>query len=62
MALVLENMFANEGYIRDEVGSIPVSEDPLEEGMETCWYFCLESPRDGGVWWAIVLGVMKSWI
>ena len=24
-------------------------------------YSCLESPTDGGAWWAAVLGVAKSW-
>ena len=24
-------------------------------------YFCLESPMDGGAWWAAVHGVAKSW-
>ena len=24
-------------------------------------YFCLENPRDGGVWWAAVYGVAQSW-
>ena len=24
-------------------------------------YSCLESPMDGGAWWAAVHGVMKSW-
>ena len=23
--------------------------------------FCLENPRDGGVWWAAVYGVAQSW-
>ena len=25
-------------------------------------YSCLENPMDGGVWWAAVPGVAKSWI
>ena len=24
-------------------------------------YSCLESPKDGGTWWAAVHGVTKSW-
>ena len=24
-------------------------------------YSCLENPMDGGAWWAVVHGVMKSW-
>ena len=25
-------------------------------------YSCLESPMDGGAWWAAVHGVVKSWM
>ena len=25
-------------------------------------YSCLENPRDGGAWWAVVYGVTQSWI
>ena len=24
-------------------------------------YSCLESPRDGGAWWAAIYGVTQSW-
>ena len=24
-------------------------------------YSCLENPRDGGAWWAVVYGVAQSW-
>ena len=24
-------------------------------------YSCLENPRDGGAWWAVVHGVAQSW-
>ena len=34
MALLVKNMFANSGDIRD-AGLIPEWEDPLEEGMAT---------------------------
>ena len=34
MAIVVKNPFASVGDIRD-MGSIPGSEDPLEEGMVT---------------------------
>ena len=34
MVLVVKNLPANAGNLRD-VGSIPESEDPLEEGMAT---------------------------
>ena len=35
-------------------------EDPLEKGMATQQYFCLENPMDRGSWQAINHGVAKS--
>ena len=35
-------------------------EDPLEKGMATHSFSCLENPMDGGAWWATVHGVTKS--
>ena len=37
-----------------------VQEDPLEKGMATHQYSCLENAMDRGVWWAIVQGVAES--
>ena len=64
MALVVQNLSANAGDIRD-AGSrtSPGQEDPLEDGMTTpLQYSCLENPMDRGTWWAIVHRVAKSWI
>ena len=42
-----------------------VWEDPLEKGIASnssqfqC--SCLENPRVGGAWWAVIYGVAKSW-
>ena len=36
-------------------------EDPLEEGMATLQYSCLENSMDGGAWQATVHGVTESW-
>ena len=36
-------------------------EDPLEKGMATHSYSCLENSMDKGAWWATVHGVAKSW-
>ena len=34
----------------------------LGEGSGTpLQYFCLENPKDGRAWWAVVHGVAKSW-
>ena len=36
-------------------------EDPLEEGMVTLQYSCLENPTDRGACWAAVHRVTQSW-
>ena len=36
-------------------------EDPLEKGLATTPYFCLENSMDREAWWATVPGVTKSW-
>ena len=36
-------------------------EDPLEKGMATHSYSCLENSMDKGAWSATVHGVAKSW-
>ena len=41
------------------VGSLGL-EDPLEKGLATHSYPCLENPTDRGAWWARVHGVLKS--
>ena len=44
---MVKNPPANAEDLRD-VGSIPGREDPLEEGMVTHSYSCLENPMDRG--------------
>ena len=57
---MVHNLPASVGDARD-VGSIPGSEDPLEEGMAThCSISCLENSMDRGAWWAVVHGVTKE--
>ena len=62
VALVVKNLAANAGYVRD-VGSIRVGqEDPLGECMAT--YSSILDwgiPMDRGAWWATVHRVSKSW-
>ena len=61
MVLVVKNLRANSGDVRD-TGSIPVlgrfsgkgNGNPLQ-------YSGLENPMDRGAWQATVLGVAKSW-
>ena len=50
MALVLKNLSANVGDIRD-TGSIPESgRSPGGEQANPLQYFCLEKPMDRGAW------------
>ena len=45
-----------------DLGSIPGSgRSPGEGNGNPLQYSCLENPMDGGVWWATVHGVSKSW-
>ena len=45
-----------------DLGSIPGSgRCPGEGNGNPLQYSCLESPMDGGSWWAAVQGVSKSW-
>ena len=61
MALVVKNLPANTGDIRDE-GSIPGSGRAPGEGNGTSlWYSCLGNPVDREAWWATVHRVAKSW-
>ena len=55
---MVKNPPANASDIRD-VGSIPGSEDSLEEGMTT-YFSYLENPMDKGVWQATVHRVAES--
>ena len=45
----------------EDLGSIPGSgRSPGEGNGNPLQYFCLESPMDGGAWWATVHGAAKS--
>jgi len=59
--MVLKNMLANAGNIRD-VGLIPgLGRFPGGRHGNPLRYSCLENPMDRGAWWATVYGVAKSW-
>ena len=61
MALVVKNPAANAGDVRD-VSSIPGSgRSPGGGRGNPLQYSCLENLMDWGAWWALVLGVTKSW-
>ena len=60
VVLVVKNLPANAGDIRD-MGSIPGSGRSSGEGRgNLLHYSCLENPMDRGAWWATVHGVAKS--
>ena len=49
-------------YNAGDPGSIPGSgRSPGEGNGNPLQYSCLENPMDGGIWWAIVHEVTKSW-
>ena len=61
VVLVVKNLPANAGNIRD-IGSIPGSEKSLGGGHgDPLQCSCLETPMDGRAWWATAHGVAKSW-
>ena len=60
VALVVKNLPANAGDIRD-LGSIPrTGWSPQGGHGNPLQYSCLENPRDRGAWWAAVHRVAKS--
>ena len=60
MALVVKNMPANAGDVRDPA-SIPGSGRSLGEGHgNPLWYSSLEKPMDGGAWRTTVHRITKS--
>ena len=55
---VVKNPPTNAG----DAGSIPESgKSPREGNVNPLQYSCLENPTDGGLWWATVQGIAKSW-
>ena len=61
VALVVKNLPAIAGDVRD-MGLIPgPGECPGERNGNSRQYSCLENPRDWGVWRATVHRVIKSW-
>ena len=61
MALVVKNLTANTGDVRD-MSSIPGLGRSSGGGNDNPFqYFCLEEPMDRGASWATVHRVAKSW-
>ena len=62
VALVVTNLSANVGDIRD-TGSIPgLGRSPGGGLGNPLQYSCLENPMGRGAWWATVHGIAKSQI
>ena len=60
MALVVKNLPANAGDVRD-VGSIPgLGRSPGVGSGNPLQYSCLEGPVERGAWWATVHGIAKN--
>ena len=60
MAQWVENLPAMKETQETWIGSLGW-EDPLEKGGgNPLHYSCLENPRDGGAWWAVIYGVAQS--
>ena len=61
VVLVVKNLPANAGDVRD-TGSVPgLRRSPGEGNGDLLQYSCLENPMDRGAWRATVHGVAKSW-
>ena len=61
VALVVKNLPANAGNIRD-MGSIPgLGRFPGGGNGNPFQYSCQENPMDREAWWATVCRVTKSW-
>ena len=59
MALVVKNLSASAGDIRDS-GSIPgLRRSPGGGHGNPLLYSCLENPMDRGAWWNIIHGVAR---
>ena len=60
VALVVKNLPAKVGDVREE-GFIPgLGRSPGGGHGNPLQYSCLENPMDRGAWWATVPGVTKS--
>ena len=61
VALVIKNLPANAGDVRD-TGSTPASGRSPERGHgNSLQYSCLENPMERGAWRATVHGIAQSW-
>ena len=59
--VVVKNLPANEGDIRDMGSILDPGRFPGEEKSNPLQYSCLKNPMDRGAWQATAHGVTKSW-
>ena len=62
VALMVKNLRANTGDIRDTGSILGSGRSTGEENGNFLQYSSLENPTDRGTWWAMVNGVTKSWM
>ena len=62
MAVVVKNLPANTGGIRDTGSILGSGRSPGEGNGNLLQYSSLGNPIDRGTWWAMVHGVAKSWM
>ena len=58
---VVKNLPTNVGASGNSSGIPGLGRSPGEANGYPLQYSCLENPMSGGVWWATVYGVAKSW-
>ena len=61
MALVVKNLPADAGEIKDMCSTPELGRSPGDGHGNSLQYSFLENPMDRGAWWATVHGVVKSW-
>ena len=61
VVLVVKNLPANAGDVRDMGSNLGLERSPGEGNGNSLLNSCLENPMDRGAWWATVHGVTKSW-
>ena len=61
LVLVVKNLPANVGDIRDENSILGSGRSPGEGHSNPLQYSCLENPMNRGAWWATVHRVAQSW-
>ena len=60
VALVVKNLTANEGDLRDTVSILRLGGSPGGGNGNPLQYSCLKNPMAGGARWATVHGVVQS--